>query len=156
MSNHSHGHNMKKLIALTVLFLSLGIFLAHADDDRPIAVNQLPQKAQQFIKTHFGNEKVSYAKVEDDAFWDKHYEVVFTSGAKIEFYKNGEWEQVDCKYTTVPKAIIPAQIAQYVSANFADVTIVQIDRSRRRYEVELSNKLELIFDKKFRPIGIDD
>ena len=39
-----------------------------ADDDKPIQVNQLPQTAQTFIKTHFPNNKVAMAKMETDWF----------------------------------------------------------------------------------------
>ena len=81
--------------------------------DRPISVSELPEKAQQFIRQHFPNEKVSFAKMERELF-DTTYEVIFTSSSKVEFLKNGDWKEVDCKYSTVPAAIIPQQIAQYV------------------------------------------
>ena len=84
------------------------------------------------------------------------YEVVFTNGSKVEFLKDGEWKEVECKYSTVPTAIIPAQIASYVSQNYPDTQIVQIDRDKRDYEVKLTNRLELTFDLNFNLIGIDD
>lgn len=46
-----------------------------ADDDKPIQVNQLPQTAQTFIKTHFPDNKVAMAKMETDWF-DKSYDVI--------------------------------------------------------------------------------
>ena len=57
-----------------------------ADDDKPIQVNQLPQTAQTFIKTHFPDNKVAMAKMETDWF-DKSYDVIFTNGDKLEFDK---------------------------------------------------------------------
>ena len=56
----------------------------------------------------------------------------------------------------MPTAIIPAQIASYVSQNYPDTQIVQIDRDKRDYEVKLTNRLELTFDLNFNLIGIDD
>ena len=37
---------MKKLMILTTILMALGISTACADNDKPIAVTQLPQKAQ--------------------------------------------------------------------------------------------------------------
>ena len=75
---------------------------------------------------------------------------------KAEFYKDGEWKEVDCRYSSVPAAVVPAQIAQYVSGHYPDASIVQIDRDKHDYEVKLSNGLELTFDLKFNLIDIDD
>ena len=69
---------------------------------------------------------------------------------------DGEWKEVECKYSTVPTAIIPVQIASYVSQNYPDTQIVQIDRDKRDYEVKLTNRLELTFDLNFNLIDIDD
>ena len=146
---------MKKLMILALTVLTLGTFTAKADNDRPINVNQLPQKAQQFIKQHFPKEKVAYAKQERD-FMEITYEVVFTNSSKVEFTKDGEWKEVDCKYSTVPVAIIPAQIKNYVSQNYPDTSVVKIERDKREYEVKLTNRLELTFDTHFNLIDIDD
>ena len=134
---------MKKFLFLAAALLALGISTACADSDRPIDVAQLPQKAQQFIQKHFAGEKVALAKVERDV-------------ANAEFYKDGEWKEVDCRYSSVPAAVVPAQIAQYVSGHYPDASIVQIDRDKHDYEVKLSNGLELTFDLKFNLIDIDD
>ena len=78
---------MKQLITLTIcLFAFFGT--TQADEDRPIQVNELPKKAQEFIKQYFSKNSISFAKVEKD-FWDKNYDVVFVNGDKIEFNKNG-------------------------------------------------------------------
>ena len=91
---------MKKLMTLAVcLFAFIG--LTKADDDKPITVEQLPQKAQQFIKQYFADKTVTLAKMERD-FMDKSYEVLFSNGEKVEFDKNGEWKDVDCKQSVVP------------------------------------------------------
>ena len=146
---------MKKLLILAAAMLTFGTLTVHADNDRPITVSELPQKAQQFIQQHVPNEKVSFAKVENGLF-DTTYEVIFTSSSKVEFQKNGDWKEVDCKYSTVPAAIIPQQIAHYVSQHYPDTAVVQIDRDKRDYEVKLTNGLELTFDLKFNLIDIDD
>lgn len=144
---------MKQWITLTICLLTW-FGSAKADEDKPIQVNELPKKAQEFIQQHFAKHNVSYAKMEKD-FWDKNYDVVFVNGDKIEFDKNGKWENVDCKYSEVPKAIIPKAILEYVAKNYPQCKIVQLERDHRGYEVELSNKLEIKFNSNFQIVGID-
>lgn len=145
---------MKKILLLLVCLFSLQT-VVRADDDRPIAVTQLPASAQQFIKKHFAGNQVAFAKMEKDWF-SKSYDVTFTNGNKLEFDEKGEWTEVDCKYTSVPAAIVPKAIADYVAQNYKEVRILKIDRDTRDYEVKLSNRLELKFDLQFNLIDIDD
>lgn len=145
---------MKKILLLLLCLFSLQT-VVRADDDRPIAVTQLPASAQQFIKKHFAGNQVAFAKMEKDWF-SKSYDVTFTNGNKLEFDEKGEWTEVDCKYTSVPVAIVPKAIADYVAQNYKDVRILKIDRDTRDYEVKLSNRLELKFDLQFNLIDIDD
>ena len=144
---------MKTWITLIVCLFTL-IGVAKADEDKPIQPNELPRKAQEFIQQHFAKHSISYAKVEND-FWDKTYDVIFVNGNKIEFDKNGKWENVDCKYSEVPTAIIPKQIIEYVKKQHPQAKILQIERNNRGYEVELNNKLEIKFNHNFQVIGID-
>lgn len=49
---------MKKLLLLFVCLFTLQT-IARADDDKPIQVSQMPQKAQQFIKQHFAGSNIA-------------------------------------------------------------------------------------------------
>ena len=145
---------MKQLIALIIcLFVFSGI--AKSDNDKPISVNELPQKAQNFIQQFFPGNTVFYAKMEKD-FLDKTYDVVFSNGEKIEFDKNGEWKEINCKFTTVPDAVIPEQIKNYVIKQFPQAKVLKIEQEHKGYEVKLNNKLEIKFNSHFQVIKIDD
>ena len=146
---------MKKVIVLFISVLTLSTFTVQADNERPITIDKLPQKAQQFIKQHFSDAAVAYVIKERD-FLKTKYEVVFTNRSKIEFHENGEWKEVDCKHAKVPEVIVPEAIATFVTTHYPTVSIVQIDRDSRDYEINLSNGLELTFDLKFNLIDIDD
>lgn len=146
---------MKKMMILAAALLALDLFVACADNDRPIAVTELPQTAQQFLDTHFADRKVVLAKKDSDLF-DATYEVMFADGSKVEFLKNGQWKEVDCMNAPVPASVVPSRIADYVAQRYPDASVVQIDRDKRDYEVELSNRLELKFDLDFNLIDIDD
>ena len=145
---------MKKIIfVLASIMMTAGI--ASADNDRIIAFDQLPAKAREFVKQYFPSEKVSYVKEESD-FMELSYEVVFAQGTKVEFIGQGEWKEVDCRYSTLNEKLVPAQIRDYVSKNFPDTKFVKIEKGYRGYEVKLTNRLELTFDAEYHLVDIDD
>ena len=78
------------------------------------------------------------------------------SGMKIEFDNKGEWIEVDCKYTSVPEAIVPAKIGDYVKKNYPSSKIVEIKKQYNGWEVNISGGLELTFDKTYRLTEVDD
>ena len=80
----------------------------------------------------------------------------FTNGNKVEFDKKGNWEEVDCKHSSVPVPIIPAAIQKYVTTHYPDAKVLKIERDKKDYEVKLSNRTELKFDLKFNLIDIDN
>jgi hypothetical protein len=155
MFNIVKQQGMKKILVIIIAVFSLGVITAKADNDRVITKEGLPIKAQQFINTHFATIKISYIK-EDRDFFDRNYEIVFVDGSKIELGRSGNWIDVDCRYTSVPLAIVPDAIKTYVKKHFPDAQIVEIERKAGNHEVKLSNKLELVFDKKLRIKGVDD
>ena len=145
---------MRKLFLIAaVIFMSLGV--ACASSDRPITVENLPQKAQQFIKRYFSSVGVTFAK-EDRDLLSKEYEVLFDDGSKVEFTADGKWKSVERKGVEVPADIVPQQIKDYIAKSYPDAQIRKIERDRNEYEVSLSNRLELKFNKDFKLIEIDD
>ena len=146
---------MKKIIVILLAVFSIGIITAKADNDRLIAKENLPKKSQEFIERYFGDTKITYIK-EEREFMEKSYEVMLADGTKVEFTRNGEWKEVDCRHSSVPTPIVPAQIMKYVKENYPDVKGMKIERDRIDYELRLSNRLELTFDTKFNIIDIDD
>ena len=136
------------LSVAAVCLLFTAVSCAH---DRIIPVTQLPAQAQTFSKTYFADKAVAYAK-QDGA----KYEVKFNDGAEVEFDRRGNWDNVDCKFSAVPEAIVPEQIKNYVAANHPGALITKIDKERYGYEIELSNSLELKFDRNFNIFDIDD
>lgn len=127
---------------------------AYADDDKPITQSELPAKAQQVLKSQFGSKKVALTTVEN-AIINKSYGVILTTGEKLEFDRKGNWTEVDCKTSAVPSYFIPSQIASYVKTNYPDAKVVKIEKDDGDYDVKLSNKVELTFNKKFQVTDID-
>ena len=145
---------MKKLFLAVVAMFAMST-LVMADNDKPVTVNQLPAKAQTFLTTYFKDAKVALATQETELF-SKSYDVVFNNGDKVEFDKSGEWTEVRCRLTGVPAELVPAPIAEYVKNMYPDTQILQIERDTRGYEIKLSNRLEITFNKQMQPVDIDD
>lgn len=148
---------MKRIIQTCVVALVCMIAFqvkALADNDKPIAVSQLPATSQQIIKNHFAGKKVAMAK-QETGLLDKNYEVVFTSGEKVEFDKKGNWKEIDCKLSAVPAKLIPAKIASYLKANYPGVKVLKLEKDNNEYEVNLANGIEITFNQNFVVIDID-
>ena len=141
----------------TIWMLILTLFvssISYAGNDIFISFEQLPPLSQEFIKKHFGDKKIALSKMERDVF-KISYDVILTNGDKLEFNSKGEWMQIECKYSFVPIEIIPVQILNYVQTNYPSAKILEIEKKRTYYEIQLSNKLEIKFNKAFQVIEID-
>lgn len=144
---------MKKIMILC-LSLFVMVTAASADSKTPVQVDQMPSKAQNFIKKHFGDTQVAYARMDNGLV--KSYEVEFVNGNTIDFDKDGEWTDVECKAGVVPEGIVPNQIVKYVEENHPNRTITGIERERRGgYKIDLNNGLELEFNKDYRLMDVD-
>ncbi|MGM9832361.1 MAG: PepSY-like domain-containing protein [Candidatus Limisoma sp.] len=141
-------------IYATIIVSTLMAFSACAGNDRPAKLTDLPNAAQSFVKKHLTAEKPVLVTV-DKELAGNTYEVKFSSGNSVDFDRRGDWTEVECR-PEVPVAIVPAQIIKLVQNNYPEAKIIKIDRDSRGYEVELSSRLELKFDKDFNLVDIDN
>lgn len=128
--------------------------VANAGNDKPIAVNALPVKAQTLLSNHFNNQKVMLATIESGVV-SRSYDVVLQNGTKLEFDKKGNLTEIDCKQGIVPVQLIPQAIKSYLKDNYAGQSVKKIEMNKNEYEVELTNGLDLTFNKHFQLIDID-
>lgn len=136
---------MKRI--MTILMAVFMFFSCESSNSKVVDFNQLPAKAQSFIRTHFSDKEITMAFCDCDIF-DKDYEVRFDDGAKVDFDKDGEWTSVEVrKNDGVPVAIIPAAINSFVAEKHQNAFVVDIDKDRREYNVELNNGIDIVFDK---------
>lgn len=145
---------MKHLFILLVSIIGIQS-MAHADYERPISFHQLPVRAQQFINQHFSDSTIMYAKVETE-IWGKKYDVYFINGDKVEFDKDGNWTDIECIREGVPLVLIPKPILVHVNRLFQRAFISKIEKDRGNYDVQLSNGMEIEFDRNFNIIDMDD
>ena len=87
---------MMKILMIAICCILSCNMAANAGNDKPIAVNALPVKAQTLLSTHFNNQKVMLATIETGVI-NKSYDVVLQNGTKLEFDKKGNLTEIDCK-----------------------------------------------------------
>ena len=144
---------MKRMF-ITIAIVLASVTIAKADD-RPVTFEQLPKAAQTFINTNFPKDKVSFATVDDDII-APDYEVALVSGVMMQFRNDGSLESIKSRTGNIPAGIIPHQIINGVKGYYPDAMILEYDIDRLSYEVKLSNRMEIKFDRNFNIIEIDD
>ena len=127
---------------------------ANAGNDKPISVNALPAKAQTLLNNLFNGQKVMLATIESGVV-SRSYDVVLQNGTKLEFDKKGNLTEINCKQGIVPALLIPQAIKNYLKDNYAGQSVQKIEMNKNEYEVELTNGLDLTFNKHFQLIDID-
>ena len=110
-------------------------------------INVLPAAAQTILKNNFKSE-VNHIKIEKDWGRVSEYDVILSDGSEITFDTAGNWKDIEVKRTaSVPDSFIPQEIATYVKQNQKNAKITGIEKNRSGYEIELSNGVDMKFNK---------
>ena len=142
-------------IRITFAAVLLG-FAISANAQKKIAVTELPQPAQDFLKEHFSKTTIDIAK-KDAEHGEKGYEVKLKDGTEVEFWKDGSYREVDGGDKPIPTAFIPASVKEYVAKNYPNEKITHIDYGHKDLDVDLTNKIDLEFTKEGKFIkGVKD
>lgn len=145
---------MKKILTLMVALLFVA-GAASARDRVSRNVADLPAQAQATLQQHFRGVAVNHIKIDKGSFGKVDYEVVLNNGTEIDFNKDGSLKEVNCGTRSVPAALIPASIRDYVSGNYSGQNIVTFEINRNNYEVQLANGTELKFDRAGNFLKVD-
>ena len=148
---------MKRMIRVLMIAICCMMscnMAANAGNGKPISVDALPAKAQTFLNNHFNGQKVMLATIESGVV-SRSYDVVLQNGTKLEFDKKGNLTEINCKQGIVPALLIPQAIKNYLKDNYAGQSVKKIEMNKNEYEVELTNGLDLTFNKHFQLIDID-
>lgn len=143
---------MKKYFVLIIstLLLSLSV----KAEERPITFDRLPVQARAFINNHYIVSEVM-SVLKDESLIRPDYKVYIAHGVSIEFDYNGSLEKITSRETPIPSDVIPTQIKDYVARHYPDATFVEYEVDDKHYEVKLSNRVELSFNRRFHVIEVD-
>lgn len=143
----------RTLLFLTIIASALFGLQSCDKDDEIVDPNKLPSKAETFIQTHFPSITVSSVIKDYDDFTHT-YQVTLSDGTYIEFRKNGEWKEVENRVAGVPNSVVPEKILTYVTTNYPDNPIVDIEHDKH-YDVELGSGIDLDFSSNGDFLRID-
>ena len=143
---------MKKIV-LTLIGLA-AFAAALSADDKPITFDRLPAPAKVYIQTNFPGEKTSMVLKDDDLI-RADYTVILMNGIKLEFEHSGALTQISSP-DGIPAELVPVSIRNYVKAHYPDAGYLEFEIGKRTYEVKLTNRMELKFNRNFHIIEVDD
>lgn len=147
--------NLKKITGvLSLIFLLMGGFIFA--QNRAITQKQLPKNAKSFLATHFRGVSVGSVVEDREILGVDEYKVLLANGIKVEFDSKGNWKEIEGKHQKIPYTFIPVSITNYAAKNFPNTLIVKIEKKRWSYKAELSNGIDLEFDKNGNFTRIDD
>ena len=143
---------MKRIIISAVAVLAISVMASCKD--KLVTFAQLPEVARTYINTNFPDDKVVAVTVDDDLI-RPDFDVRLSSGVELQFEHDGSLEKVASR-NGISADLIPAAIREYVSENFPAAGYREYEIGRKKYEVKLTNGLELKFNNNFQLIEVDD
>ena len=130
---------------------------AQAQQAAPAATTQqaVPDAVNAFVKQYFPNATIVGVET-DNEHGGMEYDIYLSDGTEVDFDTSNQWDNVDCHTKAVPAALVPQAIATYVKNNYQNMAITKINKEYHGYEIELSNGLDLNFDRSGQFMGVDD
>ena len=153
--NYKKMNTLKTLSTVAFSLFAFGVATAQ-EEDGLVPASALPANAQTFVNQYFSANNIVSVWQDTEKGRVEDYTVLFADGTEVEFYANGDWKEVKARNGAVPTKIVPAKISKYVHKNYPNVLIKEIQKERRKYEVSLSNGLDLDFNLNGKFLKIDD
>ncbi len=146
---------MKRIALMLALVVGMAVSMS-ASDTYAHDASVLPEAARTTIANNF-KSTVSLVKIDKDFGRVSEYEVILNDGTEITFDRNGNWDNVETSNAkSVPAAFVPKGVRDYVAKNQPGTHIVGIDKERNGYDIELSNGVEIKFNKAGQFVRYDD
>ena len=143
---------MKKIVYLA-LFSGFALTNTSCNSDKKAQV------INTFVKTYFPNAEV-IANIKDGLDCELTLSDYTQIGFDGNLFGKLEWDEVDCRHaslpTAVPVALVPVEITNYVNRIEGGQSITKIAKDNNGWDIELSNGLEIEFDKRFNVVDFDD
>ena len=142
---------MKKVFVLA-LFIGLALTNTSCNGKKTKVIND-------FVRAYFPDTEV-IANIKDGLDRDVTLSDYTQIGFSGNLFGNLKWEEVDCRHaslsTTVPASLVPVEITNYVNRIHGSQSITKISKDNRGWDIELSNGIEIEFDKRFNVVDFDD
>ena len=150
---------MNNLFSKAILAVAVIFTMTSCDKDEELISNDsLPVVSKSFVSEYFGNAKIISTIKDKEGVSSFEYEVKLDNGVDINFDEAGVWQDVEMrndKQALPNTAFILSTIVEYVNDNYANIGINGIDRELNGFDVELTNDVDLVFDKEGKFIRVD-
>jgi len=115
------------------------------DSKEELSLEDTPQEIKDFVSEHFPQNQIrKVVKEVDDGQID--YEVLLENdGVSLEFNEAKVIEEMQ-SHIGLPQSVFMPDVYQYVQDNYPGLLMVSWELDATDQEVELNNKVELIFD----------
>lgn len=145
---------MKKILLILTMVLGMSL-TTMARDTYAHDASVLPAAAKNIVSRNF-KATVSVVKIEKSMGRVSEYEVTLTDGTEISFDRDGNWKNVEtARDRAVPAGFVPKAVSDYVAKKHPGTRIVGIEKERKGYEIELSDGIDMKFDKEGRFLRYD-
>ena len=145
-----------KRIIMGLAIMFVGALSASASDTLTRDASTLPTVARELISKNF-KAGISLIKIDKTLGHIDEYDVVLTDGTEISFDNKGNFKEVEtAEAKAVPNGLVPAGITTYIATSHKGQHIVSLERKRNGWEVELSNGIDIRFDKNGTFLRYDD
>ena len=124
---------MKKIL---FLFFAVGVLMA----DIIISANELPKNIQEFIKNNF---KANIGLCQKDEY---SYEVYLSDGTELDFDINGDYKEIESKFTPLSFNLLPLNIANIVKNKYPNTSMIEIEKKINLYKIKLNNGIKIYID----------
>ena len=137
-----------------MFLLIFALFLTSCTKDVILTEQEVDSKIMSFVETHFPGETIIQA-VKDKDFLHKSYDVWLTNNIYLEFNRKHDVIEIGSE-KQLPDSVVPAKILEFVKNKYPTLFITDWSLDDNRQEVELSNDLNLIFNKSGDFLRIED
>lgn len=145
---------MKKRIT-TLLCVFFVAAVSYATDVITRDIAKLPESARAYIAQNFAKTPVNAIKIDKDWFSIDEYEVFLSDGTNVEFDGTGVFKSA-MNRAGLPSSVIPKEVADCISKNYAGNKIVELEVKKYGYKVKLSDSSELKVFGKGVPVFVED
>lgn len=114
-----------------------------------LAPADAPEQISKYVKQHFPDGQIAYIKKN----YTK-YKVKLDTRVKLEFDGDFNIYEIESK-SPLPSSVIPTKIQHYVSQHYPTQQIVEWELKKKGQKVELTNDVDLLFDRDGNFIKID-
>jgi hypothetical protein len=144
---------MKRI--LFIALMSVVTLSAFARGKQPITFAKLPQAVQETVLVNFTQDQIQL--ITSEKTLPKHYKYTFVmaDGTKLECTNKAQLRKVSNK-NGIKEAFVPEIILTYVHETFPNATITEYKRETMKQEIELNDKMDLVFNTKGQFLRIDD